>query len=165
MLMSIFIHMGRTCNLQHAKRNSWYLYHCGSSKLICRKAWFPLTISWLCVWCVVGVLPRFQQSFSYIPTVAACRMRRDSAWVLSATNTDAPCRRHTTQMNHSVTLSWHRANQYWLYPLNAWRLARKIYKFTAWCMAWPGIEPAIFRLQGEHSDHMTTQPVLLTVLP
>jgi len=33
---------------------------------------------------VIGVLRRFQQSFSHIPTVAASCMRRDSARVLSA---------------------------------------------------------------------------------
>ena len=40
--------------------------------------------------CVNGVLRRFQQSFSYITTVAACCMRRDSARGLSAANTDTP---------------------------------------------------------------------------
>ena len=38
--------------------------------------------------CVIGVLRSFQQSFSHITTVAACCMRRDSARVLSAANTD-----------------------------------------------------------------------------
>ena len=48
----------------------------------------------VCV-CVIGVLHRFQQSFSHITTVAVCCIRRDSARVLSTSNTYAPCRRHT----------------------------------------------------------------------
>ena len=76
-----------------------------------------------CVWLVFYVT--FKKYFSCIKAVAACCMRRDSAWSLSAINTDAPCRRHNTLIHHSVTLSWHRANQSWCYPLNAERLARK----------------------------------------
>ena len=57
--------------------------------------------------------------------------------VLSAANTDAPCRRHKTRLHHPVTLSWHRANQSWFYPLNAERLARKqpvpIFTPLVWC--------------------------------
>ena len=54
--------------------------------------------------CVIGVLRRFQQSFSHIQMVAACFMRHDSALVLSDANTDASGRRHKTQMHHLVTL-------------------------------------------------------------
>ena len=59
------------------------------------------------------------------------------ARVLSAANTDAPCRRHKTRIHHPVTLSWHRANQSWIYPLNPERLARKqpvpIFTPLVWC--------------------------------
>ena len=57
----------------------------------------------VCV-CVIGVLRRFQQSFSHITTVASCCMRRDSTQVLSAANTDALCRRQKTRMHHPVTI-------------------------------------------------------------
>ena len=67
----------------------------------------------------------FQQSFSYITTVAACCIRRDSTRILNAANTDAPCCRHKTQMHHPVNLFWHRAYQSCLYLPNAERLARK----------------------------------------
>ena len=40
-------------------------------------------------------------------------------------NTDVPYRRHKTRVHHPVTLSWHRANQFRLYPLSAERLAKK----------------------------------------
>ena len=40
--------------------------------------------------CVISVFRRFQQSFSHITTVASCCMRLESAWILSAANTDAP---------------------------------------------------------------------------
>ena len=63
----------------------------------------------------------FQQTFSHNTTVAACCMRR----VLSATNTDWPCRRHKTHVHHPVTLFWHRADPSWFLSLNAERLARK----------------------------------------
>jgi len=56
----------------------------------------------MCV-CVIGVLHRFQQSFSHITTVAACCMRHDSTLVLSAANTDLQCLKHKTQMHHPVT--------------------------------------------------------------
>ena len=46
--------------------------------------------------CVIGDLRRFQQSFSRITMVAACCMRRASARVLGAANTDAPSLRHKT---------------------------------------------------------------------
>ena len=52
----------------------------------------------------VCVLRSFQQSFSYVTTIAAFCIRRDSARVLSAANTDAPCRRHTARVHHPVTL-------------------------------------------------------------
>ena len=58
----------------------------------------------VCV-CVIGVLRRFRESKSHITTVAACCMRRVSARVLSATDTNAPCRQHETQMHHPVTFS------------------------------------------------------------
>ena len=79
---------------------------------------------YMCV-CVMDVLRRFQQSFSHITTMAACFMRRNSARVLSAANTDTPCRRHKTEIHRPVTLSWNQTNQSWFYPLNAECLGRK----------------------------------------
>ena len=91
---------------------------------------------------VIGVLRHFQQSFSHITTVAACCMRRDSARVLSPANTDATCCRHKTRVPHPVTLSWHRVNQSWLYPLNAERLARKQLHVV------PMLTPLVWRGRG-----------------
>ena len=59
--------------------------------------------------CMCGVVRLFYHSFSHNTTVAACCMRRISARVLSAANTDAPCRIHKTRVHHPVTLSWHRS--------------------------------------------------------
>ena len=50
---------------------------------------------------------------------------RHSARVLSAANTDAPCRRYKTRMHRPVSLFWHRANQTCVYPLNAEPLVRR----------------------------------------
>ena len=65
--------------------------------------------------------------------------------VLSAVITDAPCRRHKTQIHHPVTLSWHRANQSWFYPLIAERLARKqpvsIFTSLVWCVRGSNLWP------------------------
>ena len=47
--------------------------------------------------CACVVLRRFQQSLCHITIVAACGIRRDSARVLCAANTDAPCHRHKTR--------------------------------------------------------------------
>ena len=55
--------------------------------------------------CVIGVLCRFQLYFCHITTVAACCMRRDSARVLSAANTDTPCHTHNTRVHNLITLS------------------------------------------------------------
>ena len=62
----------------------------------------------VCDWC----LRRFQQSFSHNMMMAACYMRRESAWALSAANKDALCCRHTQNAppshiiltHHPVTL-------------------------------------------------------------
>ena len=74
---------------------------------------------------VLVVLRRFQQSFSHITTVTAFCTRHYSARVLSAAYSDATCHRHKPRMHYQFTLSWHRANQIWFYPLNAERLTRK----------------------------------------
>ena len=74
---------------------------------------------------VCGVLLRFQQSASHIATVTAFCLRCYSALVLNAANADEPCRKHKTRVHHPVTLSSRPANQYWFYPLNSERLAKK----------------------------------------
>ena len=55
----------------------------------------------MCV-CVCVVLRRFQHSFNHITTVAVCCMRRDSAQVLSAANTDAHTVPHTIVSFHCI---------------------------------------------------------------
>ena len=80
--------------------------------------WNPIRSSrwkvFVILWFVCVFLKSFQQSFIHITTLASaqnslfmltCRMRRDRSRVLSAANTDAPCRRHTTQMQHPATLA------------------------------------------------------------
>ena len=98
--------------------------------------------------CVIGNLGHFQQSFSHIATVAACCIRRESARILSAANTDAPYRRHNT----SPRLSRHRANQSWFHPLNAERLARK--------QPVPIVTPLVMRGQGSNRDFPTMRRAL-----
>ena len=62
-------------------------------------------IKCMCVY-VIHVLCHFQVLLSrHIMMLPACCMRRDSARILSAANTDAPCRRHKSQDQHPVTLS------------------------------------------------------------
>ena len=109
---------------------------------------------------MIGVLRGFQQYFGHITTVTACCMRRDSVRVLSAANTDAPCRRHKTRIQHPVTLSLNRANQSWFYPLNAERLARKQQVPITFGLVRPGLEPATSRLRGKRSIHSATAPVM-----
>ena len=78
----------------------------------------------VCV-CVCGVLVRFQ---SYIYKVTACCMRRDSARVYVLLHVTLTYRAADTihECTHRpVTLSWHRANQSWLYPHNSEHLSRK----------------------------------------
>ena len=60
---------------------------------------------YVCVCVCVCVSRRFQQCFRHIIKVTACCMRRYSARVLSAANTDTPCRAHKTQMHQPVALS------------------------------------------------------------
>ena len=81
-----------------------------------------------------------------------CSLRRDSDRVLSAANTDAPCRRHNTRMNHPVTSTWQRANQSWLYPLNAERLPRK--------QPVPMLTPLVWFGRVRNRDHPTTRRTL-----
>ena len=80
----------------------------------------------VCVWLVFYVA---FNNFSVISGLAACCTRNDSSWVLSAINTNAPCRSHKTRVHHPVTLSWHRANQSWFYPLYAERLVRTFERY------------------------------------
>ena len=67
----------------------------------------------------IGVLRRFQHFHSYHDNGPCC-IRRDSVQILSAANTDAPCRRHKTRIHHPYYPDTGRTN-----PLNAERLARK----------------------------------------
>ena len=112
--------------------------------------------------CVCGVLRRFQQYFSHIPTVAACCMSRDSAWVLHAANTDAPCRRHKIRMHHPVTSSWQpvRDNQSCFFNLLMLSIKRgnNQYQFVnAFDLARPGPGP-----KPRHPDYeanaLSTRP-------
>ena len=87
-----------------------YIYHVG----VCASA-----CACVCV-CVSGDWCRFHHYFSHIATVSACCMRRDNARVWRTVNIDAhvSCKGHQARMQHPVALSWHRANQPWIYPLN-----------------------------------------------
>ena len=84
-----------------------------------------------------------KHTHTHTHTHASCCMRRDSARVLSAANTDASSHRHKTRMHHPVTLPRHRANQSWFYPLNAERLARK--------QPVPIVTPLVCRGRGSNS--------------
>jgi len=85
-------------------------------------------------WCFTSLSTIFQL---YHDGGCLLHETRHALGFLSAANTDAPCRRHKTRIHHPVTLSWHRANQSWCYPLNAERLARKqpvpIFTPLVWC--------------------------------
>ena len=98
-------------------------------------------MAWLICVCMIGVLRHSQQHFSHVMT-AACCMKHDSARVLSAAN-PVPCRRRKTRMHHPVPISWHWANQSWIYHLNTEHLARKqtVPNFNAFGLARPGPNP------------------------
>ena len=68
----------------------------------------------------------------------------DAGFLLHKTvaNTDAPCRIHKRRVHHQVTLSWHRANQSWFYPLNSERLARN--------QQLPSLTPLVWRDRGSY---------------
>ena len=131
---------------------------CGSRSQILFQLWqqikryYPYFNWTMCVLYLICVLCRFQQSFSHITMVAACSMRQDSAQVLSAFNTDAPCRRHKTQMHHPVTLSWTFSKQTASTNFDAFGLAR------------PEFEPATSRLRGERSHPLATATSLISCL-
>ena len=95
--------------------------------------------------------------------VAACCMRSDSTQILSAAtcNTGSPYRRYNTKVHHPVTLSWHQADQSWIYYFNAECLARKhsLTFFNSFGLAQPGLEPATSRFRDEHSYHSVAQAV------
>ena len=93
----------------------------------------------MCV-CVIGVLRRFQQSFSHITTGAACCMRRDSAWVLSAANTDAPCCTQNVPPSHIILTPGQPDST----------------NFNTLGLAWLEFEPAAFQLRGKCSHLSTT---------
>jgi len=109
----------------------------------------------------ICVLRRFQQFFSYIMTVAACCMRSDSARVLNAANTDAPCHRDKTLVHHQVTLFWQWVNQSWVYPLNVESLTWKQPVPLLMSLVWRshGLKPTIFRLRSECSNHWATAAI------
>ena len=62
--------------------------------------------------------------------------------------------------SHSDTLSWFRTNQSVVFLLHAVCLVEKQQmKFYSFCFTWLGLETTIYRKQGEHANHYTTDAV------
>jgi hypothetical protein len=66
---------------------------------------------------------------------------------------------------HSDTLFRFQANPYLLLLLKAACLVEKlqIYNFIVFVLTWPGLEPTIYPIWGEHANHYTTDAVLIIV--
>ena len=64
---------------------------------------------------------------------------------------------HKTRVHHPVTLSCDRANQSWLYSLNAERLARK--------QSVPIITPLVWRGRGSNPRHPDYEANTLSIRP
>jgi hypothetical protein len=61
---------------------------------------------------------------------------------------------------HSDTLYWFRANQSLFFLLNPACLAEKQQiQILAFGLTWSGLEPTIYRTQGEQANHYTTDVV------
>jgi hypothetical protein len=65
-------------------------------------------------------------------------------------------------MSHLDTLTWFWANQSLLFLLNAACIAEKPTNanFIVFSLTWPGLEPTIYRTQGEHNNQYTTKFIL-----